>query len=82
MQLEKIPGQQAWHVHDDDGALIGKLEQRQLGRSARGQFWCAYGVHPETGAMICLELSADREERLRVIEDFQVRPEAYRQHWG
>lgn len=79
VELRKVPGELSWMLHDDAGVQLGRIERRHLGRA--GTFWAAFGVHPELGREVPLELSADRDERIRRVLDFRARPDAYRQHW-
>ncbi len=81
MNVRKIPGQQAWTVHDDDGAQIGRLVEKKMGKG-HTTFWSAFGIHPDLGIEVPLELRADREQRLATIAAFRADPDAYRQHWG
>jgi hypothetical protein len=71
--------QPAWELTDDRGKVVGWVEARSL-RGARDVFYKAIGVHPETGARVSLELSADYWERCAVVYDFHEHPERYRRH--
>lgn len=79
VELRKVPGELAWTLHDDAGVQLGRIERKHLGRG--GTFWAAYGIHPELGREVPLELSAVRDERIASVLDFRSRPDAYRQHW-
>jgi hypothetical protein len=62
-----------------DGVVVGWVEEVRIGPSTR-RFYRAVGVHPATGHRVVLEVSADREERVRVLADFHKHPEAYARH--
>jgi hypothetical protein len=62
-----------------DCVVVGWVEEVRIGRSTR-RFYRAVGVHPATGHHVVLEVSADREERVRVMADFHENPEAYARH--
>jgi hypothetical protein len=69
-----------WEVSDDSGAVVGWIEERHLPTAGR-PFFALAGVHPVTGERIELQLSADRDERLRVLARFLVDPDSCAQHF-
>lgn len=56
----------------DGGNVIGWIRARPRSRS--GTFYVAFGVHPETGEVHHLELSADFADRVRTVEKFRADP--------
>ncbi|GMA26796.1 hypothetical protein [Arenivirga flava] len=81
VEERKVPGSEAWTLHNENGDMLGKIERRRIGRG-HTIFWMAYGVHPDDGRMIPLELSADREERVRKVLEFRADPKRFRHHFG
>jgi hypothetical protein len=70
-----------WRVRDDDGALLGYVEEVQL-RGARNLFYSAVAPHPVSGREVNLQLSTDPDERVEVLVRFRRDPGAFEQHLG
>jgi hypothetical protein len=69
-----------WEVRRDE-KVVGWVVEHTIGRSS-AVFYRATAVHPDTGELVNLENSTDREERVARIEDFLDDPNKYRGiHW-
>lgn len=68
-----------WEVTTDDGTVIGWIQTVAL-RGAKNRFYRAIAVHQSVGDHVNLELSADWEERVSVIEMFWGDPTSASQH--
>lgn len=67
-----------WEVTDDQGAVVGWIEEHHLSTSR--PFYALRAIHPTTGETIPLELSADRDERLQRLTDFLADPDRFHMH--
>lgn len=74
MLPEKRNSMPRWEL-SRDGTVIGWIQETQIGRSTR-HFFNSIGVDPENGNHVNLESSTDFEERVRVIHEFHLHPEA------
>jgi hypothetical protein len=59
---------------------VGWIEEHQIPTADR-VFYNLTGLHPVTGERVPLELSADRDERLRTLESFLAEPDRHAQHY-
>jgi hypothetical protein len=69
-----------WEVIDEVGSVVGWIEEHHIPTSG-SPFYDLIGVHPVTGEHIRLQLSADRDERLRQLERFLRDPDAFHVHY-
>ena len=69
-----------WDVLEPSGAVVGRLEEVHLPTAGR-PFYRLLGLHPGTDELIDLQLSADRDERLRVLASFRADPDKHAQHF-
>lgn len=70
----------SWEVSDAAGVVVGRLDEVHLPTAGR-PFYRLTGRHPTTGELIDLQLSTDRDERLRVLADFLEDPTRHAQHF-
>ena len=69
-----------WEVRRGE-KVVGWVVEHTIGRSS-AVFYRATAVHPDTGELVNLENSTDREERVARIEGFLDDPNKYRGiHW-
>lgn len=65
-----------------DGKIVGRVQSAFLGSKIPRLFFHGFGIHPETGKTINLELSTDFTERVRAVFAFVSDPEPTRGiHW-
>ncbi len=70
----------SWEISDAAGVVVGQLDEVHLPTAGR-PFYRLIGRHPRTGELIDLQLSTDRDERLRVLADFLDDPTRHAQHF-